>query len=151
MREIPEEVAQQQGVPRDLDSGAKGPYTFPSPRRRRAAGWVYLAGAALAAVLAVPLGAGMFGVAGFLVTVSLYHFLSAWNLEVTDRSALAAAGRAVGFAVGHAGAALGFRGWRARPVWNVMLYSAEEPPRRRALVRVDAVNGVVLEVAEQGL
>jgi hypothetical protein len=34
---------------------------------------------------------------------------------------------------------------RSRPTWRVFCYSAEEPPLRRGLVLVDAVNGTVLE------
>jgi hypothetical protein len=56
-----------------------------------------------------------------------------------------AATKAVGFAVGHASAQLGWRGLRSRPTWRILLYSAEEPPASRGLVLVDAVDGTVLQ------
>ncbi len=151
MREIPEDVARQAGVPEDLDAGAVGPYAFPSPLRRRTAAWVYLAAAALAALSVLWLGSGMWMVTAFLVALALYHLLAAWNLEIGDRVALDTAGRQVSFAVGHAAAGVGFTGWRARPVWNVMVYSADDPPSRRALVQVDGVTGEVLTVTEEPL
>ena len=42
-------------------------------------------------------------------------------------------------------ATVGFDGWRARPVWNVLVFSADEPPSSRGLVRVDATTGDVIE------
>ena len=50
--EISEEVARAAGVPDDLDATQREPYTIPSTRRRRVAGWVYLAGAAMAGWMA---------------------------------------------------------------------------------------------------
>jgi hypothetical protein len=66
-------------------------------------------------------------------------------LAVDDGAALEAATRSVEFPVGHASAAVGFDGWRSRPVWNVLVFSADDPPSRRGLVRVDAVTGDVIE------
>ena len=59
--------------------------------------------------------------------------------------ALVAAQGAVGFAVGHASAQQVWRGFRSRPTWRVLCYSAEEPPVQRGLVLVDAVDGRILE------
>ena len=33
---------------------------------------------------------------------------------------------------------------RARPVWRILLYSADEPPTIRGLVQIDAVDGTVM-------
>ena len=142
---IPEEVAKAEGVPEDLDSGVLGPYRFPSPLRRRAAAMVYVAGAVLSALGALAgLASGLWVIsAGFLV-VAFLHDRAAWPLVIEQEEALTAAAALVPFAVGHASAALGFVGPRSRPVWNVILYSAEEPPDRRALVRLDATTGARL-------
>jgi hypothetical protein len=51
----------------------------------------------------------------------------------------------VGFAVGHASAQQVWRGLRSRPTWRVLVYSAENPPRQRGLVLIDAVDGSVIE------
>ena len=40
---------------------------------------------------------------------------------------------------------MNFEGWRARPVWNVLVFSAEEPPTRRGLVRLDGITGNIME------
>ena len=56
-----------------------------------------------------------------------------------------AAQRAIGFPVGHASAQQVWHGFRSRPTWRVLCYSAEEPPTRRGLVLVDAVDGAVLQ------
>jgi len=135
---IGEEVAAAVGIDEELDSNIVGPYRFPNPRRRRIGGWVYLAGAALA-FTAMPrgwiLGAGLIGVAA-------WHFASAWPLLVSEEEAMALASANTGYVVGHASAAVTFHGWRARPRWSVITYSADEPPSQRALVIVDAVTGL---------
>lgn len=144
--EISEEVARAQGVPDDLDATQREPYTIPSSRRRRTAGSVYLVGAFVAAgSVSVGLPIGMLVVAGVMVVLALYHAASAWEIEILDPQALDSANRAIDFAVGHASAAIGFDGWRARPVWNVLVFSADDPPSRRGLVRIDAVTGSVVE------
>jgi hypothetical protein len=66
-------------------------------------------------------------------------------MTVDEKEALVAAQGAVGFAVGHASAQQVWRGLRSRPTWRVLCYSAEEPPKQRGLVLVDAVDGRVLE------
>jgi len=38
-----------------------------------------------------------------------------------------------------------WRGLRSRPTWRVLCYSAEEPPRERGLVLVDAVDGSIVQ------
>ena len=58
---------------------------------------------------------------------------------------MATAGAVIDFPVGHASAAVRFVGWRSRPRWSVVVYSAAEPPDKRALVIVDAVTGEVAE------
>lgn len=145
--EIPREIADREGVPEDLDSSVHGPYQIPSTTRRKRAGLYYLGGSVLVlgAVLFTNLPVGLLGMAALLLAVGVYHFVAGWSLNIRDAEALFLANRATDFAVGHASAALGFRGWRSRPVWNVLLFSADNPPSQRGLVRVDAVNGEVIE------
>ena len=106
---------------------------------------IHLAGA-VAAAGAVVFGApeGLLAVAGLLSALALWSFAGAWRINVLDPQALETAAREVGFPVGHASAAVSFDGLRARPVWNVLVFSADEPPTRRGLVRVDAVDGRVV-------
>lgn len=139
---IPREVADAEGVPEDLDANAVEEYAVPDPARRALAGRLYLVGAALAAAgAATGLGAGMGWAGGVLVLVAAWHFAASWPLRVREADAFERAGRALEFTVGHASAAVRFEGLRARPVWNVVLYDAGEPPTQRALVFVDGVTG----------
>ena len=143
---IPREIALEEGVPEDLDSGVLGPYRFPSPTRRRTAANVYLAGSLLSVLGALAdLAAGLWILSVGFILLAFVHNRSAWPLDVDQEEALLGAGAAAPFTVGHASAALGFVGLRAVPVWNVILYSAEDPPDRRALVRLDAVTGDLLD------
>jgi len=140
-------------LPEELDvSGYVGQYTFPDIARRRIPGVIYLVIAALSFLLWVThrspshvlVNEGFFWVALALALVGIYHFAAAWPLNVGETDALVAAVRRVGFAVGHASAQLGWSGLRSRPVWRILLYSAEEPPQRRGVVLVDGVNADVL-------
>ena len=146
---VPDDVAEAAGVPDDLDSEVDDfNYSVPDTKRRRRSGFVYLIGAAGVAALIVGglLPSAMWWTAvAVLIVVAGYHFVSGWGLGVREAGALEAAGREVPFAVGHASASLGFTGWRARPVWNVLVFSADEPPSSRALVRVDGTDGSVVD------
>lgn len=135
-------------LPADLDAaGYVGPYTFPDNKRRRSPGALYLVTGAVLLGLFVTRGDGVLVNGGFLVgglalvVVGLYHFAASQPLRIDQTDALAAAGRQVGFAVGHASAQLGWRGVRSRPTWRILLYSAEDPPASRGLVLVDGVDG----------
>jgi hypothetical protein len=132
-------------LPADLDVTRSRPYKVPDIRRRRLAGGLH-AGVALACLggfLASGNG-GLLCAAGVLAAVAAGHVACAWPLAVDETAALAAAGREVDFPVGHASAQLAWRGLRSRPTWRVLLYSADEPPSRRGLVELDAVDGEVL-------
>lgn len=141
---IPEELARREAVPDDLDAAAPSPYRFPDPLRRRWAGWVYLV---VAAALAGPALSepGLWIAVLLLVVISAYHRWASWPLSLDQAGALQAAAARVPFGVGHASVAVSFRGVRSRPRWQVIVYSSESPPRRRALVEIDGVSGEVRE------
>ena len=132
-------------LPEELDITVARPYKVPDNRKRRIAAWCYLATAAASGAGAVGSGnGGLLAAAVFLVLVAAYHFAAAWPLKLDETAALAASAAATGFPVGHASAQLAWRGLRSRPVWRVLLYSADEPPSKRGLVELDAVDGAIL-------
>jgi len=138
---IERDLADSVSIEEELDSNVVGPYRFPTPMRRRIAGWVFVVGAALTVVL---LDDGWIPALGF-AALALWQFAASWPLNIDEHKALAIAGSAVDFPVGHASAAVTFRGLRSVPRWSVVLYSAAEPPDQRALVVVDAVTGELAE------
>ena len=127
-------------------------YEFPDNSRRRIPGIIYLVIAAASLALYLVKGPdGVYVNGGFLLAavlfgvVGIYSFTSGWRMEIDEKQALDAAGQAVGFTVGHASAQQVWRGLRSRPTWRVLCYSADDPPTRRGLVLVDAVDGRVIE------
>jgi hypothetical protein len=138
---IERDLAESLAIEEELDSNVVGPYRFPSPMRRRIAGWVFVVAAVIAMVV---IDGGWLPAIG-LFALAAWNFASAWPLAVDEHRALALAGASVDFPVGHASAAVTFRGFRSRPQWSVVLYSAEDPPDQRALVVVDAVSGEVAD------
>lgn len=138
--EIDRDLAQREGVPEDLDAGALGAYRFPDPRRRRIAAWLYLGTAIVVAMLAFE-HPGFWVMFAVLVVLAAWHVAASWPLELDQEEALDRASKVSAFAIGHASAAVTFRGWRSRPRWHVVVYSADDPPSQRALVEFDAVTG----------
>ena len=139
-------------LPADLDpTGFVGPYQFPDNSRRRWPGVIYLVIAALCVVIhqafadAAFVNDGLLVAAALLAAVGIFSITSSWKMHVDEKDALGAAQQALGFPVGHASAQQVWRGLRSRPTWRVMVYSAEDPPARRGLVLVDAVDGTVVE------
>ncbi|MFO7547634.1 MAG: hypothetical protein R6X29_02005 [Acidimicrobiia bacterium] len=138
---IDREVADAAGIEEELDANVVGPYRFPDPRRRHIAGWIYLAGAGILALPAVVSLPGLWVGVVLLAAIGLVHLASAWPLGLEQEEALDRAAASVPFPVGHASAAVTFHGPRSRPHWQVLVYSADEPPSQRALVQIDAVTG----------
>ena len=140
-------------LPTDLNASEfVGVYKFPDNSRRRIPGYIYLCLGVAIIVLVVVVGSdGPFINSGVLaggIVLSLFGLLcltSGWRMTIDEQYALAAAGEAVGFAVGHASAQQVWRGFRSRPTWRVLCYSNEDPQKRRGLVLVDAINGKVVE------
>lgn len=138
---IERELADQVAIEDELNANIEGEFRFPAPTRRRIAGWVYLAAGVVAAIT---IDSGWIVGLGF-GALALWQFWSSWPLHVDEHRALTTAAAAVDFPIGHSSAAIRFHGWRSRPRWSVMLYSAAEPPDQRALVIVDGVSGEVVE------
>jgi len=132
-------------LPEELDVTLARPYQVPDTARRRLGALTVLAVAGLSAAGFVASGnPGLLVAALALGAAAAYQWACAWPRRVDETAALAAAAGAVGFAVGHAAAQLAWRGLRSRPTWRVLLYSADEPPSKRGLVELDAVDGRVL-------
>jgi hypothetical protein len=133
-------------LPAELDAtGYVGPYVFPNITRRRIPGAMYAGLAVLClAGWVMSTNLGLLVAAVLLALIAAYHFATAWNLAVDQTEALVVASRTVGFPVGHASAQLAWRGLRSRPVWRILLYSADDPPTTRGLVELDAVDGHVM-------
>jgi len=138
---IERDLADHVAIEEELDANLEGEYRFPSPSRRRIAGWVYLVAGVVATLT---IDAGWIVGVGF-AGLGLWQFLSSWPLEVDEHLAMTTAASAVEFPIGHSSASVRFHGWRSRPRWSVVLYSASEPPDQRALVVVDAVTGEIVE------
>lgn len=139
-------------LPEDLDREFSTPYEFPDNKRRRVPGVLYIVLAAITLVVAFTAGAdailvnrGLVIGAIALIVIGLYHLIAAVPLVHDENDALVVATRSVGFPVGHASAQLGWRGLRSRPVWKILLYSAEDPPEQRGLVLVDAATGCTID------
>jgi hypothetical protein len=140
-------------LPDDLNAvDFVGAYRFPDNSRRRIPGVIYVFLAAVCiAVFIVGDGEsalvndGYILAASILGVVGLYSLASGWRMTVDEKDALERATRAVGFAVGHASAQQVWRGVCSRPTWRMFCYSAEDPPIRRGLVLIDAIDGRVVE------
>lgn len=137
-------------LPAELDaSGYVGPYTFPNNNRRRISGLIFTVSGLISVGLYVIRGSGVLVNQGlffgglFLLALACYHFASGVTLRINETDALVAATKTVGFTVGHASAQLSWRGLLSHPTWRILLYSADDPPKKRALVLVDGVVGTV--------
>ena len=140
-------------LPDDLNAEEYvGPYQFPDNARRRTPAALYLlVGVAmlLAWLLARSSNTALinrgFGWGGLLlVALGAYGMAAGKRLMVSDVEALSAASAHIGFPVGHASAQLGWRGLLSRPTWRILLYSAENPPKKRGLVLVDGCDSDIV-------
>ena len=141
-------------LPDELDvSSFVGPYQFPDNSRRRIPGYLYLGVAVVCFLLwlgyhdgGVLVNDGFLYVSIFLALVGVYCITSGWHLGVDEKGALRrrVEGRRASPSVTRPRSS-GWRGLRSRPTWRILLYSAEEPPKRRGFVLVDAVDGHIVD------
>jgi len=119
--------------------------------KRRRAGIVYLVMAAVAAAIAAATGLGWLWLTTVVPLVGFagYQFLGGWKIKVSDMEAIVLAGERASFDVGHGSATLGFRGFRARPVWQVLVFGDGPAPRHQALVTIDAVSAEITGIYEE--
>jgi hypothetical protein len=129
-----------------------GAYEFPDNSRRRIPGFIYLVLGALSAIVyltsndsSAVVNGGFAWAAVILGAAGLISITSGWRMNVDEKQALVQAQQAIGFPVGHASAQQVWHGFRSRPTWRVLCYSTEEPPDRRGLVLVDAIDGRVVQ------
>jgi hypothetical protein len=129
-----------------------GAYRFPDNSRRRIPGYLYLALAAICLVAFLTsrdsspiVNGGLAWAAVILGVAGVISITSGWRMQFDEKDALIQAQQAIGFPVGHASAQQVWHGLRSRPTWRVLCYSTEEPPERRGLVLVDAVDGRVIQ------
>jgi len=140
-------------LPDDINAAEfVGAYRFPDNSRRRIPGYIYLVLALgclalyLTSADSSPLVNGGFAwAAALLGFAGVVSITSGWRMNVDEKEALVEAQQAIGFPVGHASAQQVWHGIRSRPTWRVLCYSTEEPPDRRGLVLVDAVDGRVIQ------
>lgn len=138
-------------LPEDLDiSELTGIYEFPNNSKRKIAAILYLAVGVICLVVGItvesPLVNGGVTVAGAgLIAFALYGWVTAVDTNIDEADALVTAAGVAGFAPGPASAQMVWRGWRSRPAWRILMYSAEPTPEHRAVVVVDGVDGSVVE------
>ena len=133
------------------DDGAIRPYRILDTAKRRRAGIMYIIMAAVAGVVAASTQIQLMWLTAVvpLVVLAGYQFLGGWKMQVTDMEAIEKASDRVSFATGHGSATLGYRGLRARPVWEVLVYGDGSSPDFQALVTIDAVSGEVTGIYEE--
>lgn len=141
-------------LPAELNVSAfVGPNQFPDNSRRRVPAAIYLVVAVICVAIRLGFSSstsglvnnGMTMAAIILAVFGVYGLTSSWSIKVDEKQALVLASRAADFAVGHASAQQVWLGLRSRPTWRVFCYSAEEPPRQRGLVLIDAIDGEIMQ------
>jgi len=122
-----------------------GPYRVLDTTNRRAAGLVYLVGAAIAAGVVLATGISLMWLTAVLplVAIAIYQFVAGRHLETSDMEAIDVAFDAAPFDVGHGSATLGFTGLTAKPVWQVLVFEAGPTPGHQALITIDALTAEV--------
>jgi hypothetical protein len=127
------------------------PYRVLDTAKRRRASIVYVAMAIGTAALVLKIGLSPLWITAVLplALLALYQFLGGWKMQVTDMEAIQTAAEEVSFGVGHGSATLGYRGLRARPIWEILVFGDGTAPRFQALVTIDAVSGEVTGTYEE--
>lgn len=128
-----------------------GPFRVLDTATRRRAGYVYLVvglGAALLVVVAEVRVMWLTAVLP-LILLAAFQIAGGWRIKVTDMEAIGIASEHASFDVGHGSGTLGFKGWLAKPVWQILVFASGPAPDKQALVTVDGLTGEVLGAYEE--
>lgn len=117
------------------DLGPDAAYNFPLAFRlvdtsnRRSAAGVYLGAAVIAGTIVFVSGLTLMWITGVipLLVIAVYQYVAGRPMNVADVQAIEVASEEVPFEVGHGSATLGFRGFAARPVWQVLVFELGRP------------------------
>lgn len=144
-------MADPESMPARSGDHGLHPYRKLDTVKRRRAGIVYASMAAGGAAIAAASGIHLLWLTAVapLLVLAGYQFLGGWRMKVSDMEAITMAGETVSFDVGHGSATLGFRGFRARPVWQVLVFGDGPVPRHQALVTIDAVSSEITGIYEE--
>ncbi len=138
-------------LPAELDATASGRlYEFPNNSKRRVAAILHCAVGAICLLVALAVDSprvndGLLAAGIGLMAFAVYSYVVGSPTVIDEGDALVIAAATVGFTAGPASAQMVWRGWRSRPAWRVLLYSAEPQPLQRGIVVVDGVDGHVIE------
>lgn len=157
MNESQEDPGPAAGPEAEPEPDLTGPNLFADNRRRRIPGIMYCILGLVALVVAlaragdapVLVDGAVAVAAAMLIIFGAYSIVTGIGLDVDEEAALRLAALAVQEPMGHAAAQMGWRGWRSRPTWRILWYSAEDPPLHRGLVFVDGHDGEILDVVTE--
>jgi hypothetical protein len=138
-------------LPEDLDATGAELVTFPNNDRRRIPAVIYLIMGLAALVASIArdgspyVNRGLATAGALLAIFGIFGLFAGRTLVQDETDALVAATAQVGFPVGHASAQMAWKGLLSRPVWRLLVYSDENPPKTRAMVVVNGIDGRVEE------
>ncbi len=146
---IPSKVAEEQFVPADLNSLAVGNYTVPIPSKRKI--YPYLSLIVLLLFYFFSLSYKFINfIPVFLILIFLTIFLFAINNDfyIDQKIIIETILDKIDFAVGYYSIALTFQFKLTsllKPVWTVIVYSSENPPKKRTIIEIDALSGETID------
>ncbi len=140
-------------LPEDLQPELvdRSEYIFPNNSQRRSPGYLYIGISAVVLCASIVASRSAFvnpGIVLGALAIGLfgcYHVWAARPLKIDEIEALTIAGSTFEHPVGHASAQMVWRGISSSPIWRILLYSGENPPKYRGFATIDGRSGEVLD------
>ena len=142
---INEEDVQKQNVPDDLNSLAVGSYVIPDPIRRRRFGHLVSAIAFINLLLNYFIDWINFATTSFILfLVAIFIYLIDNRISLNQNSIIEHLENIITHSLGYYSLALSFefnlKPLFLNPVWTVIVYSHENPPKLKSIVEINAYN-----------
>ena len=142
---INEEDVQKQNVPDDLNSLAVGSYVIPDPIRRRRFGHLVSAIAFINLLLNYLIDWINFATTSFILfLVAIFIYLIDNRISLNQNSIIEHLENIITQSIGYYSIALTFefklKPLFLNPVWTVIVYSHENPPKLKSIVEINAYN-----------
>ena len=142
---INEEDVQKQNVPDDLNSLAVGSYVIPDPIRRRRFGHLVSVTAFLNLLLNYFIDWINFAITSLILfLVAIFIYLIDNRISLNQNSIIEHLDNIINHSIGYYSIALTFefkfKPLFLNPVWTVIVYSHENPPKLKSIVEINAYN-----------
>ena len=139
---IDEDNAKKENIPSDLNSLAHGAYRIPDLKRRKLFFLILFSLLLFTFLLDFFFNWIDFKYSLFIITpLTIYLYFLKSKTTISQSEVIQSISKHIDHSLGYYSTALTFKGLLLEPVWTVIVYDHNNPPKQRSIIEIDANTG----------